>query len=78
MKPNIHTNRRHGMIVIWSFVFLLCSSVAVLWAWNTLAVDLFFLPQMQFKHGFALMLTVFVVLAAGSVTRRIFHQNQQD
>ena len=33
-------------------VFFVCS-IVMLWSWNTLAVDLFHMPQAQFKHALA-------------------------
>jgi hypothetical protein len=42
----------------WAVLALIAASVAVLWSWNTLAGDLFALPEMQFRHAFALVLLI--------------------
>jgi hypothetical protein len=67
-----HSNRRHGKSLALLIAFLVLSSISVLWAWNTLAVDMFAQPEMPFKHGLAFMLAVFVVGSTGSVAKRIF------
>lgn len=47
-------------------VFLI-GSIALLWSWNTLAVDLFQLPKAQFKHAVA-----FALLITGAFALRLF------
>ncbi len=46
-------------------------TIAVIWSWNTLAVDLFDLSPIQFKHATAIVLA-FVVARMLLVPRR-FH-----
>ena len=73
-----HPNHRHGKSIALSIAFLFISSSIVLWAWNTLAVDLFAQPEMQFKHGFAFMLAIFAILSVAPITKRIYGQSQED
>lgn len=72
MSDPHHLHRRHGRNLVLSIAFLLIGSIVVLWAWNTLAVDLFGQPEMKFRHGFAFMMTIFVVALAGAAVRHIF------
>jgi hypothetical protein len=78
MTPIDHQYRGQGKIAALLVVYLFFGSIAVLWAWNTMAVDLFALPEMQFKHGFSFMLATFFVLSAAPITKRIFGQKQKD
>lgn len=64
------THEGRGQTILKSLVILTLSSIAVLWAWNTLAVDLFALPEMQFKHGFAVMVSMIAMFATLLVFKR--------
>tara|TARA_B100000315_G_scaffold257852_1_gene308104 strand:+ start:1446 stop:1691 length:246 start_codon:yes stop_codon:yes gene_type:complete len=44
---------RHGRRIAITIGFLLGAAVLVLWAWNTVAVDLFDAPHAQYKHALA-------------------------
>jgi hypothetical protein len=39
----------------WATLAVIAAAIAILWSWNTLAVDLFALPQMQFRHALAVI-----------------------
>jgi len=59
--------------------FLGC--VALLWSWNTLATDLFDLPEARFKHAVAagllmMILGVFHSFATRNSSHRVSHDNQ--
>lgn len=47
-----HTRGKAKSIII-GIAVLLTASTLLLWSWNTLAVDLFQLPEAQFKHAVA-------------------------
>lgn len=51
----------------WITLAGIAASIAVLWAWNTLAADLFALPNMQFRHALAAVLLAAVFGAAVSL-----------
>ncbi|MBM3510432.1 MAG: hypothetical protein FJX61_09910 [Alphaproteobacteria bacterium] len=50
-----HATRLHrwGHIVLIATLVVLLGSVALLWGWNTAAVDLFQAPTIKFKHALA-------------------------
>ncbi len=56
-----------------AMALFLVGSIAVLWSWNTLAVDLFQLPQARFKHAIA-----FVVLLGVMSTFRWIAARRSD
>lgn len=74
MTIHLTNQKGHGNALFLSITVLMLSSIAILWAWNTLAVDLFALPQMQFKHGFAVMLTLLATYATLVVFKRAFEK----
>lgn len=47
-------------IAIALLAFVVCT-IAILWSWNTIAVDLFSMPEMNFKHAVAAELLIFSV-----------------
>ena len=62
-----HPWRKHpGPVKTFSFILaaFVAVSILILWSWNTLAADLFLLPEARFKHAVALealMVGVFLV-----------------
>jgi hypothetical protein len=57
-------NKGHGRTIVMSLIAIVLGGVAILWSWNTLAVDLFHLPEMTFRHAVA---AVLLLVAAGSL-----------
>ncbi|MFT6607924.1 MAG: hypothetical protein ACJA2X_003142 [Halocynthiibacter sp.] len=57
-------NKGHGRTIIMSLIAIVVGGVAILWSWSTLAVDLFGLPEMAFRHAFA---SVLLLVATGSL-----------
>jgi len=57
----------------WIALAVTGASIAVLWSWNTLAGDLFALPQMQFRHALAAVLLGAVLGAVISFGARRRH-----
>jgi hypothetical protein len=57
-------NKGHGRTIVMSLIAIVLGGVAILWSWNTLAVDLFGLPEMTFRHAVA---AVLLLVAAGSL-----------
>ena len=50
-----HIRQAHGAVktTIVAIAVFLGGSILLLWSWNTLAVDLFQLPEARFKHAVA-------------------------
>lgn len=57
-------NIGHGRTVIMSLIAILFGGVAILWSWNTIAVDLFSQPAMEFRNAVAVEL---LLIAVGSL-----------
>jgi len=49
-------NKGHGRAIAMTLIAVLCGGVAILWSWNTIAVDMFAHPAMEFRHAFAVEL----------------------
>ncbi len=65
------TNRHFGKRFFQIFTALIFGSVAILWGWNTLAVDLFSQSSMRFKHALALELAILSVLVIALLTWKV-------
>lgn len=63
-----HHRRIHGAVrtTIVAIAIFIAGSIMLLWSWNTLAVDLFQLPEAHFKHAVA-----FGVLIAAAFMFRV-------
>jgi len=59
-----HENQGHGRTIVMSLIAIVFGGVAILWLWNTVAVDLFALPVMDFSHAIAVEL---LIVAAGAL-----------
>ena len=57
-------NKGHGRVVAMSLVAVVFGGIAILWSWNTIAVDLFAQPAMEFRHAVAAEL---MLIAGGSL-----------
>jgi hypothetical protein len=62
---------RKGMRLARALSFVLLAAVAVLWSWNTVAVDLFAAPSMTYRHALALLLLAMVLGATAAWAFRI-------
>lgn len=60
----------------WVTLAVIVASIAVLWSWNTLAGDLFALPEMQFRRAFAVVLLAAILGAILSFGARRRHAEQ--
>ena len=57
----------------WMTLAVIAATITVLWSWNTLAGDMFALPEMEFRHAFALVLLAGIlgtVFSLGARRRR--------
>jgi len=66
-------HRRLGHRLLLASGTVLLSAILLLWAWNTLAVELFAAPRMGFRHAIAaeiLLATPLLALAALLARRR--------
>ena len=57
-------NKGHGRTIAMSLIAIFFGGVAILWSWNTFAVDLFAQPEMEFRHAVAVEL---LLIAVGSL-----------
>ena len=57
-------NKAHGRTIILSLIAILFGGIAIFWSWNTIAVELFAQPEMEFRHAIAVEL---LLIAAGSL-----------
>lgn len=64
-----HRRRTYGAAkaALVAIAVFMAGSMLLLWSWNTLAVDLFQLPEARFKHAVA-----FGLLIAGGFLLRVF------
>lgn len=67
-----HNAKRHGRTILLTLVVLFGGGIALLWGWNTFAVELLSQPAMKFKHALALELLLLCVAAAFPLTWRLF------
>jgi hypothetical protein len=62
--------RRWGHAALIVLATLLVAGVMMMWAWNTLAVDLFQAPDIRFKHVLAFEFAIVALTALPFVTLR--------
>lgn len=67
--------RRHRGAVRF-LVGVLLGSVVVQWAWNTIAVELFQAPVIQFRHALAFQAFVVALTVLSAVTARRFRRTR--
>lgn len=59
-------------------IALLFASIAILWGWNTLAVDLFQAPAAKYKHALALTLLCCALFSLFHIIRSFFTASQPE
>ena len=69
-EPTLARPRRWGHAALIVALTVLLGGVALLWAWNTLAVDLFQAPAAQFKHALALQAAIAAIVALPLILAR--------
>jgi hypothetical protein len=57
-------NKGHGRTIVMSLIAIVFGGIAILWSWNTVAVDLFGQPEMALRHAIAVEL---LLIASGSL-----------
>jgi len=62
MTSNHHNLKKHGKNLFTATIFLGVTSVALLWGWNTLAVEIFSQQPLQFRHALAMESICFAFL----------------
>ena len=65
-----HDTRQHGKKLLVLIAALIGWGIAVLWSWNTFAVELLSQPTMEFRHALALELFVLSVASVFPITQR--------
>ena len=75
-KVNIEYHSIGKRLLIGTAIVIV-SGIAVMWAWNTLAVDLFQLPAVKFRHAFAAELLLISLGAGLGIGARILGGNRQ-
>lgn len=56
--------RHYGRNALFALLALLAPGIAILWSWNTVVVDLYGQPEMQFRHAIAVE---FLVVGLGAL-----------
>lgn len=72
MKNLYHDHRHLGRTLALMFMLLTGGGIAILWGWNTFAVEILSQQAMQFRHALALELFVLSVAGACSIAWRFF------
>lgn len=74
MTERHHTTRprRPGKAIMIAGVFLIAGALLLHWSWNTLATELFTMPDIQFKHAVALELFLLVVYFIPNTASQLF------
>ena len=57
-------NKGHGRMIVLSLIAVIFGAIAILWGWNTVAIDLLGQPKMEFRHAIAVEL---MLIAVGSL-----------
>jgi hypothetical protein len=57
-------NKGRGGTIVMSLIAIAFGGIAILWSWNTVAVDLFGQPEMALRHAIAVEL---LLIASGSL-----------
>jgi hypothetical protein len=65
--------RRHRGVIRF-LVGVLLGSATILWAWNSIAVELFQAPVIQFKHALAFQAVVAAMTVLTTATARQFRR----
>lgn len=71
-------SRRHGRTIGVGLLTILAVSIAVLWAWNSIATDLAGLPQMAWRHALALCLLALGLAGLMLLPLRILGRNRPE
>jgi hypothetical protein len=58
---------RPGRTILLLLGMLTGGAVVILWSWHSVAVDLFKLPAIQFKHAFALELLLLMLVLLSNI-----------
>lgn len=76
-QPNSNRPLRR---ILRSLGTIIAGALLLLWAWNTLATDLFNLPAVQFKHALALelgLLAIYMTHHSASSLRSWSHRDDE-
>lgn len=77
MTHGLRSPRRTGAILLAALAALAAGGVALLWAWNTVAVELFAAPAIGFRHAFAAELAVAILAAIAATAARLGHRRPE-
>jgi len=72
MENHHHDYKHLGRTLALALTILTGSCIAILWGWNTFAVEILSQQTMKFKHALALELFVLSVAGACSIAWRVF------
>jgi len=72
--------RRHwGHAILLVLLTMMAGGVLVLWAWNSIAADLFQAPEARFKHAIALQAAIAALTALPlTIVRQLRRRPPQD
>lgn len=68
-------HKGHGRTIGKYTLLIFVSCVAILWSWNSFAVEIFAAPEMKFKHALALEILFIVAVAVYAETVRLIRTN---
>ncbi len=78
MTQEVNTKYQNiGRILLVGTAIVLIGGIAMMWSWNTLAVDLFQLPAVKFRHAIAAELLLISLGAGLGIGARIPGGNRQ-
>lgn len=72
MENHHNDYKRHGRTLAMTLTILTMGGIAILWGWNTFAVEILSQQAMQFKHALALEFFVLSIAGACSIAWRLF------
>jgi hypothetical protein len=67
-----HSHKKHGKSLALAIAGLLGGSIALLWGWNTFAVEILSQQEMRLKHALALELLILSLAAMIPMAWRLF------
>jgi hypothetical protein len=66
-----HSHRKHGKTLVLAMAVLFGGSIALLWGWNTFAVEVLSQQEIEFRHALALELLVLSIAGVIPIAWRL-------
>ena len=74
VSHELHSHYRLGRATVVTVVVCLLGAVALMWAWNSVAVDLFHGPTLRFTHALAIEVGLAILVVVPAITFRFVSQ----